>query len=89
MVFSRLAKRKKPVSDLPFTLEETKEVINQINQNFFSLCADISNAAQSENRELVLQLIEQAKKTNDDINSHEAYLKKLEENPDEYQMLMW
>lgn len=89
MSFSRLAKRKKTVSDLPYTLEETKEIINQMNKTFSSLCADISVAAQSENRELVLQLIEQAKNTNNDINTHELYLKKLEENPDEYQMLMW
>jgi seryl-tRNA synthetase len=89
MHFSRLAKRNKQNQDLPFTSEETKQIIEKMNQDLLSLSVQIGEAAQNENRALIMQLIDEAKNINEDINKHESFLNKLQENPDEYQLLMW
>jgi predicted transposase YbfD/YdcC len=86
----RLVKKsKKKIKELGMTLEEAKNSIEQLKENFFNVSSEISVAGQNEDRVQILNLIDQLKKIEQQVKEHEEFIRIREENPEQYQMLMW
>jgi ElaB/YqjD/DUF883 family membrane-anchored ribosome-binding protein len=71
-------------------VELDDECINNLSKKMFEeKLEDVGEKLEKIKDKIHKVLEETAKNINEDINKHESFLNKLQENPDEYQLLMW